>query len=195
LLSARSQTVIHILGQVRRNQSPKLLDVATVNAPGKAERSVHNPSAEAKEVLRYRARSRIAGVKGGHKHCAIAPAIELPVNASLREDGGLELAERAGDFLVLPGVNESVLEDAAKPDAVALHDEEELRSARMHVGRIDAAGLEKAHRHADVEASREGERLSGLAPARSRQQSWGMQKSDAALTIDLVAPPAAPLAG
>jgi hypothetical protein len=85
--------------------------------------------------------------------------------------------------------------ESTSPFSRMLPNEEELCSARMHVGRVDAAGLEKAHRHADVEASREGERLGGLAPARSRQQSWGMQESDTVLTIDLVAPPSAPLAG
>jgi hypothetical protein len=117
------------------------------------------------------------------------------MDASLREDSGLKLAKRASNLLVLPRGDESVLKDAAEPDAVTLHNKEELHSARMHVGRVDAAGLKKAHCHADVKASQEGERLGGLAPARSRQQSWGMQESDTVLTIDLIAPPAAPLAG
>jgi hypothetical protein len=125
----------------------------TINAPRKAKHSVYNPSTKAEEVLRYRARSRITGVKGSYKHCAIAPAIELLVDASLQEDGGFKLAKRAGDLLILPRVDKSVLEDAAKPDAITLHHEEELCSARMHVGHVDAAGLKKAHCHANVKAS------------------------------------------
>jgi hypothetical protein len=164
---ASSETGTYVLCQIGWNSCPPVFKLAATHCAGKSKRGVHDPGVEAQKVLRHCAGSSVARVERCHHDGFLAGIVELPVHAALGEHGRFEPVQRAGDLLVLARLHEPVLKYATELEIGALDEDEELRSPGVDVGCIDAAGLEKDHRHAGFEAS--GERIGrGILHRRAR---------------------------
>ena len=107
------------------------------------------------------------------------------MDAALREEGTLELAQDASNLLLLLRFDKPVLQHTAEPEAGPLHKDEKLGGARMHVGRVDPARLKEANRQADVEAGGKRVGLDGLGTASASMslflssisgQAWYLQQ-------------------
>lgn len=134
--------------------------------------------------------TRVLRVERCHKHSRIAVIIELEMNASLGEHGALELAQGAGDFW-RAGPDQSVFEDVAELQVVAFGQGQELCGARVHVGSVDATGLEETNSGGDAQASQDREGLDVLYIISKLYRQYWIWK----LTAERAAPPLAPAAG
>ena len=94
--------------------------------------------------------------QGGDEDHGLAVVVELEVDRALGKDSALELREGR---VLLHG--EAVLEDEAGLNVGAVCQDEELRSARVDVGRVEAAGVQEADCGSDscADERREGVRL------------------------------------
>ena len=140
----------------------ELVNVGTINGLGEAQGSIDNTRVESKEVLRNLAGTGVLGVERGNENRLVAVVVELEVDGALGEDGAFELVEVAGDFRVLAGLDEPVLEHVAELEVLAFDERQELGGAWVHVGRVDAAGVEETDSSADAEVGPDGEAVNGV---------------------------------
>lgn len=140
----------------------ELVNVGTINGLGEAQGSIDNTRVESKEVLRNLAGTGVLGVERGNENRLVAVVVELEVDGALGEDGAFELVEVAGDFRVLAGLDEPVLEHVAELEVLAFDERQELGGAWVHVGRVDAAGVEETDSSADAEVGQDGEAVNVL---------------------------------
>ena len=181
-LQAPLQAHIDILRQVGRDILPELLDVLPVNSAGESKRSIKNLLVQREEVLRNLTSAGILAVQRSHKHGVVTVIIELEVDAALREYSALELVQSACDLRVLASGDKAVFKDVAEFEVGALDEGEELGGAGMHVGSVDAAGLEEGESGADAKVGEDGESLDvcrfGCAAFGTRSRSCVVEGED-----------------
>lgn len=141
---ALRQAHLHILRDVRRNQTAEALNIRTIKRIRKAERSSHNAPIQPKKVLRDLAGARILVIQTRHKRRRLTAIVELVVDAANREDGALEFGDVASDLGAIARSHKPVLDDEAEVEG-AIDDGKELGRAWMRVRGVDAAGVEEAH--------------------------------------------------
>lgn len=154
---ALGETLVHGLSQVSRNLAAELLNVGCVNGLGVAKRSIDNFSVESEEVLGNLAGTGVLRVQGSDEGSIVAVVVELEVDGALGKNGAVELVEVAGDFGVLPGLDETVLKHVTKLEVVALDESKELCCSGVDVRRVDSARREESNRSTDAETSKDRE--------------------------------------
>ena len=137
--------------QICRKAILKHRDILPIDGTRKAQRRIHHPAVQRKEVLRDLARARVVAVQGRHEDGVVAGGVLLEVDGAHREDGTLEGAHVRRDL-----GGEVVLEHEARVD-LALDDGQELGGARVDVRRVEAAGAEDGDGDGDAEVGDDGE--------------------------------------
>jgi len=115
-------------------------EVVGVDLCGEAQSGVNDGRVDAEEVLGDLAGTGILVAEARDEASGIAVVVELEVDASLREDGTLELGQ-SGVLLH----NEVVLEDETGLEVVAFDEGQELARARVDMGSIKATGVHEAN--------------------------------------------------
>jgi hypothetical protein len=141
---ALSQADTDILSQVGGNLLAELVNILTVNSLGVVEGSVDNTSVEGEKVLGNLRGTWIFRVERSDKGGLLAVIVELEVNRSHREDSTLKSVQFTSDFWILTSPNETILEDVAKLQVLAIYQSKKFSSTGVDVRGIDAAGLEEA---------------------------------------------------
>lgn len=99
-------------------------------------------------MLQHRRRARIVGTKRGHNSSRLARMVDLPVNATLREERASELGQSATDRRdgwLSAGVRQWRAFEHVPEAEFAFDDGEEFIGTRVDVREEDAARAERCH--------------------------------------------------
>jgi hypothetical protein len=128
-----------------------------VNGAGEPKRSINNIRVQRKESLSNLVGTRVLRVERSDESSLLAVVVELVMDAALRENSALELVQVPGDLWVLARLDKCVLEHETELEVGAFDEREEFGGAGVHVGSVDAAGVEEAEGGADSQAGEDGE--------------------------------------
>jgi hypothetical protein len=127
----------------------------------KAESSIDNIRVQRKQCLSNLVGTRVLAVQRRHKSSLLAVVVELVVHAALGENCALKLVQVPRDLWILTRLNKAVFKHEAELEVLTLNEREKFGGARVHVRRVDTAGVEEADGGGYTQASENGEILDG----------------------------------